>query len=257
MLLFEKDETAMKRTATKRNTLVISALALAFSAATAFAGAVPGSGLVGSKHDMRTYAESLGGTRDMYDRACAYCHTPHHAVDPGMDYAPLWSRGFTDVIFDGYISETFSQSGIADPLIGPSRLCMSCHDGAIAVDAYYGVTASSLATGDDLFYGGIAVGGEPDTLTNDHPVGFDFDAAYAADGTLADGIADPDTATFAGGALVADVLFDDGVTRYMTCATCHEVHNSSQVYNDGTSSSGWFLYDSQKDSAFCVVCHLK
>jgi hypothetical protein len=246
----------------KKKILLITACALALTAANAFAGAAAGTGVVNSKHDMRAYAAANGGERDQYERVCAYCHTPHHALEePNGDYAPLWSREFSQVSFDGYQSVTFSQSAaVVDPVAGPSRLCMSCHDGAVAIDAYYGKsTTDSTMTFDTDEFGHIAVGLEPQTLTNDHPIGFNYDLARAADLSLGDGIESADVATFNGGTRVRDVLFNfdgAGVNEMMTCATCHEVHNSAQV-DSSDANTGWFLYGTQTDSRFCTTCHLK
>lgn len=245
----------------KKTALVISALALALSAGSAFAGVLPGSGIVDSKHDMNAYAAANGGTADQFGRVCAYCHTPHHALEEANgDYAPLWSRDFSTATFDSYQSVTFSQSAnVTDPVIGPSRLCMSCHDGVVAIDAYYGATATAVNMDDSDAFGTIGVGSDPNTLTNDHPIGFNYDLAQIADAGMVDGIALANTAVFNTGVTVRDVLFPNevtGVKDIMTCATCHEVHNSALV-DSSDANTGWFLYSTQTDSAFCTTCHLK
>jgi hypothetical protein len=223
-------------------------------ASLAYAGAGAGTGVVNSKHDMRTYAATHGGTADSLQRVCAYCHTPHHAVeDANADYMPLWSRTVTAATFAGYVSTTFSQSAsVADPVIGPSRLCMSCHDGVVAIDAYYGATGTATMVGADNFAGvaenHIGVGGDPKTLTNDHPIGFEYALAKTADAEIA-----ADTTTFKGGSVtIGSVLWDNGAgKKMMTCATCHDVHNGPSVVD------GAFIYGKQIDSQFCTSCHLK
>lgn len=225
-----------------------AALSLGF-AFTSFAGPGAGTGIVGSKHDMRAYASANGGSADQFGRVCAYCHTPHHAVeDTNADYMPLWSRTVTSQTFVEYDSVTIQgvQFG-ADPVVGPSRLCMGCHDGAVAIDAYYGQSGTAtMVEGDAFGQIGVGLGGD---LTNDHPIGFNYHDVAFVDAEINDA-----TATFAGGVTVASVLFDPGTgagNSIMTCATCHDVHNSAGVVD------GWFLYGYQQDSNFCTTCHLK
>lgn len=239
----------------KNKTLLSLCAVAAFTmgASLAYAGATAGSGIVNSKHDMRSYAASHGGSADTLQRVCAYCHTPHHAVeDAAADYMPLWSRTVTTGTFAGYVSSTFSQSAnITDVVAGPSRLCMSCHDGAVAIDAYYGAAGTALMVGADNFGGAaenhIGVGSDPKTLTNDHPIGFDYDAAKTADAEIR-----AKTETFLGGtAQIQAGLFEKGGKYLMTCATCHDVHNGPTVVD------GAFLYGKQADSQFCRSCHIK
>jgi hypothetical protein len=105
----------------------------------------PGTGVLGSVHDMRgpqVNATDWGGN----DRVCAFCHTPHHAyqgTNPS-DYYPLWSRQLDETQFTAYQSTTINASDWAtDIAIGPTRLCMSCHDGSIAPDQHYGINGTT------------------------------------------------------------------------------------------------------------------
>ena len=234
--------------------LCTMALSLGFTL-TSFAGIDPGTGIVNSKHDMRAYASANGGAADQFGRVCAYCHTPHHAVeDLNADYMPLWSRTVTSENFVGYQdSGTFEGFAFmdSDPVAGPSRLCMGCHDGAVAIDAYYGQTGTaSMVEGDAFGEIGVGLGGD---LSNDHPIGFDYDEAQAIDNGGAPEINAADGTFFASGVEIADVLYDaGGGVRLMTCATCHDVHNSQ-----GAVVDDWFLYGYQQDSNFCTTCHVK
>ena len=243
---------------TKKNLLIACFVGFALTfgvAGVSMADLAPGTGIVGSKHDMRGYAESNGGARDQYERVCAYCHTPHHAVeDLDADYMPLWSRTVTAEIFMEYDSQTFGGSAyfetdafdMADPVAGPSRLCMGCHDGAVAIDAYYGEAGTAtMVEGDAFLEIGVGLNGD---LSNDHPIGFDYNKAATDDPEINAAA----TATFDGGATVASVLYDNGMGgAIMTCATCHDVHNGPTV------ADAWFLYGEQKDSSFCTTCHAK
>jgi predicted CXXCH cytochrome family protein len=213
-----------------------------YAVSAAFAGPAPGSGIVNSKHDMRSYAGANGGIVDPQGRVCAYCHTPHHALDDAAaDYLPLWSHELTQQTFTEYSSPTLDAT-ITDPVLGPSRLCMSCHDGAVAVDQHYGMPGTDVRSGDSWGEIGVGAGGD---LSNDHPIGFDYTAIA---GTVDDEIrlastpvSNPNVDT------IADLLWDG---QWMTCASCHDVHNTD-------ANEDYFLYNQQANSAICLTCHDK
>jgi hypothetical protein len=216
---------------------------LSLGATVAYAGMLAGTGIVGSKHDMNRLSSS-----DPYQRVCAYCHTPHHAITEGNDYLPLWSHELTAQSFSMYASPTLDAQYEADPLMGPSRLCMSCHDGVVAVDQHYNISGGVQKTGDN--YGQIAITNGTGDLTNDHPIGFNFADVAAADR----GIRPPDS-TFIDnptGLTIQDALYSDGI---MTCATCHEVHNRDNVSQN--PAYNYFIYSPEENSKICLSCHDK
>ena len=162
---------------------------------------------------------------------------------------------------------------------------MSCHDGTIAVDQHYG-SLKDVGTKlqeanvglDGVWIGGAAVGLLANgSLSNDHPLGFNYD-------TVATGPSTPGTNPTSGqvsGALpqedpwiraaaddlvytgntwgikVADRLYTDPAdgSRYMTCATCHDVHNKKNM--DTTAHANYLVLAPQSDSALCLTCHIK
>lgn len=216
-----------------------------------------GASIVGSKHDMTLLA---GAADAASGRVCAYCHTPHHANVTGLDYAPLWSHTISAVVYTEYSSSTLDAT-IIDPLTGNSRLCMSCHDGTIAVDQHYNFpgSLSDIRAGDS--WGGIDVGASQG-LSNDHPVGFDY-AAVA--GTANDaGLIAPKLAggldmeirgtgtILPDGRTISDLLEQRaGGLQIMTCGSCHDVHGTSSGTNP------YFLIASPDNSAICLTCHIK
>ena len=246
---------------------------LALVATIAYAGTTPGTGLVDSPHDMN---KVTGLTADNQGRVCAFCHTPHHAVDLSGQYNPLWSHEPTAITGQPYQSATFDAgAGFVDPLLGPSRLCMSCHDGAIAPDQHYGsanVAPSGRFASDD-FAGypsavkniAVGLGGK---FTNDHPIGFDILQSATDTGIFA---TVPTTKTWlkggvAGTKKISDWLYKNGAELIMTCATCHDVHNKDNV--DNTAANGvaghtdtvnlnYFVFAPQSGSQLCLSCHDK
>jgi hypothetical protein len=264
---------------------ILITMGIVASAAVAFAAGEPRTGVLGSVHDMRELTGSGPGSDGTNDRVCAFCHTPHHAYlsSNPSDYYPLWSRDLDRNNFAPYASSTINAIDWAsDIAIGPTRLCMSCHDGLIAVDQHYGSIGTRTLTENipgqapgSTWIGGAAIGSLPTTLQNDHPVGFVYDTVAsgppAGDPSpalvqSAQAQEDPwirqadDTLLYLGSPYnvkVADRLYTDPTdgSRYMTCATCHDVHNKKNA--DLTTHANYLVLSPQKDSALCLTCHIK
>lgn len=201
-----------------------------------------------SKHDFsNTGGGGIWGSADE-SRICIFCHTPHNAQN--VVAAPLWNREVTHNAYQLYTSATLDAP--LDQPSGASALCLSCHDGSIAIDAFVNGAQgapSMMALGDVYFpgspfgEGGANIGGNfggiiQNDLTNDHPVSFVYDDALAAaDGELR-----------APAELPAELHMPSGRVE---CSTCHDVHNSAAV--PGTK----LLRLPKIGSALCLACHLK
>jgi hypothetical protein len=255
-----------------RKVLVVVVSIVIATSGTAMALSSPGEGVLGSVHDMRYSAGAVdfGGN----DRVCAFCHTPHHAytdADPNA-YYPLWSRQLNVETFSPYVSPTINSADyyLPDIAIGPTRLCMSCHDGSIAPDQHYNFAGmSNLLIGDSWGQPGIGAG--ENKLLDDHPIGFNYNevAIGPAAGNPAGAIVfgredyeDPWIREAATGVLnygdryqvrVVDRLFQG---QYMTCATCHDVHNKLNA-DDPAAAMNYLVLAPQRDSALCLTCHIK
>lgn len=187
-------------------------------------------GIDGSVHDINTF----GAITTPDTRICVACHTPHNAN--GAAGAPLWNHELTTSGFTMYSSATFEGSGTMGLApTGTSLLCLSCHDGNIAVDAY-GTGTRSPGLG-SVFITGASTALVGNDLSNDHPISFTYDAALVTlDGDeLNDPTANP----------VLDLLFGG----QMECASCHDVHN-------GTAWDPLLRVDNT-NSGLCTTCHIK
>ncbi len=188
---------------------------------------VYGQGITGTKHDFSAAGWNSTG------EICVVCHTPHNA-DITVTNAPLWNHEVTTATFQTYSSFTFDGSGTIGQPDGVSKLCLSCHDGTIALESFGGATGSTFMTGDALL---------GTDLRNDHPVSFTFDAALA---TIDGGLYDPTSALSGlGGTIDVDMLRGGKVQ----CVSCHEPHNK---YGHDK-----FLRKSNAGSALCLTCHDK
>ena len=162
------------------------------------------------------------------DEICVFCHTPHNAR---RDIPFLWNKADTTTSYVPYQSSTL-QAAVGQPT-GASKLCLSCHDGTVALGAL-------LTRPQEIpFVGGLRFipegrGKTGTDLSDDHPVSFAYDAALVA--------ADP--RLVAPGSLPPQVRLDKN--REMQCTACHDPHDNSY---------GRFLVMSNQYAALCTTCH--
>jgi predicted CXXCH cytochrome family protein len=184
--------------------------------------------ILGSAHDFSSQAWNLTG------ELCKVCHTPHNGVTtiPG---APLWNHALSTATYTVYTSSTLD--AIVGQPNGTTKLCLSCHDGTIALNNFVG----NPYFGADVFATGAALLGT--NLTNDHPISFLYDAALAStDGELFNPVT---KLSGLGGTIDADMLFN----HQMECASCHDVHNGTGISH--------LLVKTNVASALCLTCHDK
>ena len=186
------------------------------------------SSIVNSKHNL---ALSGPGTvkAATETEVCIFCHTPHNSSKE----APLWNRTSSGQIYVPYTSTT-AKAHPGQPT-GDSKLCLSCHDGTIALGMVNSRSTAIQMQGASatLPAGASNLGTD---LSNDHPVSFTFDSALAsANGQLAS----PATLT---GAVHLDS------SAQLQCTTCHDAHNDQ---------FGKFLVMDNTNAALCTTCHTK
>jgi predicted CXXCH cytochrome family protein len=62
---------------------------------------------------------------------CTFCHAPHSGIGGNT---PLWNQTLSLQTYTPYTSTTYQQQGRVQPILGrTSSLCLSCHDGTVAV----------------------------------------------------------------------------------------------------------------------------
>jgi hypothetical protein len=229
----------MKSVETTRNFRValctIVGTVLGFGATTAWAGTI-----TGSAHDFSTTGWAGG-------QICVACHTPHGANTTVAD-APLWNHTLTTKTYVLYSNPATLNATLSQPT-GVSKLCLSCHDGTVALDSFGGASGTTFMTGTK------AVGAGPSDLSNDHPISFTYNTALAtADGALHD----PSTRTVTigsgtqtrTGTIAATMLY----SGTLQCASCHDVHNTFAVAG---AVGVPLLKVSKAGSAICLTCHNK
>ncbi|HKV77731.1 MAG TPA: cytochrome c3 family protein, partial [Candidatus Sulfotelmatobacter sp.] len=76
---------------------------------------------------------SLSGTSPVKGSLdpCLYCHVPHSGVQ--NPNGALWSQTLSTQVYKSYGSTTMHNTTLQPMLGGDSSLCLSCHDGTVAV----------------------------------------------------------------------------------------------------------------------------
>lgn len=76
---------------------------------------------------------SLSGTSPIKGRLdpCSYCHVPHSGIQNSN--SALWSQTLSTQTYATYSSTTLHNTGLQPALGADSSLCLSCHDGTVAV----------------------------------------------------------------------------------------------------------------------------
>jgi len=215
----------------------------------AFAARAPKSAVFGSPHDFKSVGEYSPAGGASYT-LCNFCHIAHKfgSAPTGPGYL-LWNHTLSNVASYGvYTSD--SMRSTPTELGGQmtvSNLCLSCHDGTIAVNSWYEVQAGPnfqpLPQGTFI----MAQDHTARDLTKQHPVNFTYP--------------DATTAAAIGIQPAADVNSIDGSGNVplfqgkMQCATCHDPHAGPSV-----SHLFFRVFPSTPaqttTGSFCVYCHL-
>ena len=176
--------------------------------------------IVTTKHNL-----SVSGTGTVKatteSEICIFCHTPHNSAPR----APLWNKNTTGTTYTLYDSSTLDAlPGQPD---GSSILCLSCHDGTIALGDVISRTNPIAMTGTMTTNGNLTT-----DLSNDHPISFTYDAALAGtDGQLK---------------TPPILAVDLDNNSKMQCTSCHDPHKETHPK---------FLRASTEFSALCLQCH--
>jgi predicted CXXCH cytochrome family protein len=183
--------------------------------------------IVNSKHNL-----AVSGTGDLKasgeTEICIFCHTPHQASGE----AALWNHQMPVQQYTPYSSSTMKATDVRQPT-GSSKVCLSCHDGTVALGMVH-----SRSTPIPMQGGVLAMPLRRSQLgtdlSDDHPISFRYDVALASANPQ---LKDPSS-------LNQRVRLDDN--SQMQCTSCHDPHNNQ---------FGKFLVQDNTGSALCTTCH--
>jgi len=189
------------------------------------------SSIINSKHDFRA-ASSAQIRSANGQNACIFCHTPHNA---GAD-SYLWNHRISTKDFPVYSSSTLQSTVTPIQPQDVSKLCLSCHDGTIALGDTVndGSIAFAQGTGYMLPASSASNLAGDQTFANDHPFAF---APRVGGEVVAPPPSDP-------------VHLDRG--GKLQCTSCHDAHKE-----DADPTTRKFLVKSNQASAVCLTCHQK
>jgi len=182
--------------------------------------------VVNSPHDLSV--QSIGPVRAVQEtEVCVFCHAPHNAAPQ----TPLWNRHTSRTYYRIYQSST-TQARIDQPR-GPSKMCLSCHDGMLALGSVLSVPEEHplLTTPRTMPPGPSDLTTD---LSDDHPIGFRYDRALALSDRQLN---------------VPQLISRElplGRHGEVHCTTCHDPHDNEL---------GNFLRVTDRFSAVCVTCH--
>jgi predicted CXXCH cytochrome family protein len=182
-------------------------------------------GIVGSLHDL---SDLNLGTNEI----CIFCHTPHNAN--AAQLAPLWNHKSTTASYTLYSSPTMNNAP-AQPG-NASKVCLSCHDGTVAIDSYGDRSGSQMITG------GANLG---TNLSDDHPISMSYHEY--GEGRSPAAVPCSNCHGRNPSNLVSVLPFFGGLVE---CATCHDPHDKYPAY-------GKMLRKPIAGSALCLHCHAK
>jgi predicted CXXCH cytochrome family protein len=175
--------------------------------------------ITGSAHDFSTEGWSGG-------QACVVCHTPHNA-ETSLTDTPLWNHEISVTSYTMYDSPTLTVKPLSQPQ-GTTKLCLSCHDGTVAIDSFGGGSGSILLSG---------TGNLMPDLSDDHPISLKWDHQNESPSCA-------NCHNAHGQPFSTPLPFFNG---YIECATCHDVHSAT--------AEPTLLRLPLQGSQLCLHCH--
>jgi predicted CXXCH cytochrome family protein len=189
----------------------------------------------GSQHDFSNSTWAGG-------EICKPCHTPHFA---NTDEGYLWAHTMSSQSYTLYDGTTTADGG-GDRLDVYSRMCLSCHDGTIALNDFHNGTGSPVFISE-----GSRVGADG-LLNDDHPIGLAAEYPIEGHGGLHAPNQSPSPSGvygFDGGFFPEVPIFEFQTKQVVSCSSCHTPHAVSGVDN--------LLRKSNAGSDLCLTCHIK
>ncbi len=178
-------------------------------------------------HDMSAGTSPVHGQNA---NACLYCHAPHSGIKEG----PLWSQSLSVKTYGNLYTSNTAQNTARQPALGSdSNLCLSCHDGTVALGQTvpYGKLSMSAALSNPL-----------DKLEASHP--------FSLTASPPDDAASLVPSLHLTGQTADQAKAVQLVKGNVECTSCHEPHRQAI---DQYSLN--FLVKDNRKSGICLSCH--
>ncbi|WP_292932686.1 multiheme c-type cytochrome [Noviherbaspirillum sp.] len=248
----------------------------------------------GTKHNLSAAADGSstpsGGTvptrtvkASSETQVCVFCHTPHEAesatfgTSPNTYGPPLWNRKLSGQTYTPYNSSSMDADAneLASAPGGSSKLCLSCHDGTMAIDKVNALNGAKnvtipMSTGPSpvtMPSGNASTGFTRDLgtdLRGDHPISFTYDSTLATN----DGELRTPNGTIVGTRVAGSTPPKMPLEKsQMQCTTCHDPHLRDRATGNGNakflrmnrfqvSQPGGGNFNTTND-IICLACHDK
>ena len=164
---------------------------------------------------------------------CTFCHAPHSGLG---GVSPLWNQTLSKSNYTPYSSSTYVERGNTQPTLGiTSSLCLSCHDGTVAVgqSAAYGTLPTTGSMNSIDSFGTNLGGTHPFSLVLPMKDASNLVASLVSQGKTADPT----------GAVKL-------INGNIECTSCHDPHvqGTDKVAQD-------FLVRDSSSGQMCLACH--
>lgn len=242
-----------------------------------------------TKHNLSSIWPSITDPRtvktEQTTEICIFCHTPHGASPDAVTSvnAPIWNRNLSTaryILYDQIWSTSFEAYDVNPPKpnapTGYSRLCLSCHDGTIALGTVINPPGSgqglgwlttspgTMPAGSGVMTGDTRLLGA--NLQNDHPISFVYDSSLVA---VDEELIDPGPPIIPPGK-VSDQTPISPLRRYaganlskfdsVQCTSCHNPHAATypkfmraSFYNNDPADVNY----PSASKIICLYCHEK
>ena len=199
--------------------------------------------IVNSKHDMSSTSTSATIKAATEAEICKFCHIPHSASTAVQ--APLWNRIQPTNAWTMYNSAYLTAISYTLPSAPSERtkLCLSCHDGTIAIGNL--VRKGPVTMANNVTTMPTAQAGYLGTnLTDDHPVSIKYDTTVTGAN-----LQNPGPGTYPTVSGLNIKLYSVSGVKYVECTSCHEPHNNA---NSKFLVASFY---SGNVANFCTACH--
>jgi hypothetical protein len=170
---------------------------------------------------------------------CKFCHIPHNSVAA----TPLWGHELSTAHYEMPESRSESRSVVSNQPDGSSRLCLSCHDGTVALGKIAGSGEIRMSGSSRLMRGTRGYLGTD--LSGSHPISFVVRGELRPEDETGDMLLRP----------LSEITRDEkvrlDVQGKMQCTTCHDPH-SDRYYVEGLVPRFWV---EPRVEGLCLRCH--
>lgn len=236
-----KDGKKSRRKSRKLPIAAIGVFGLGFSLAAAGYSLAT---VAATKHNFSSFSTADVKTSETSE-ICVFCHTPHNSNPSG----PIWNKQDTGSTYNVYESQTLAatlspNSPTLGQPSGPSKLCLACHDGTIAVGSVLNKPGKGSMAGSFNVTGpGITSGKISSTSTSyigtdlkdDHPISFEYSLSYPSNTEIKDNLTLPEA-----------VKLDS--SGKIQCTSCHDPHGT--IFPK-------FMVATLENGGLCQACHDK